>query len=36
MYLVKVDRSEVTNKYQKTRLYKLLDDFVTGGMIARE
>lgn len=31
MYLVKVDRNEVNNKYQKTRLLKLLDEFVTGG-----
>lgn len=31
MYLVKVERNKVNNKYQKNVLFKLLDDFVTGG-----
>ena len=31
MYLVKVDKSEVNNRYQKTRLLTLLDEFVNGG-----
>lgn len=31
MYLVKVEKREVNNKYQKYALYKLLDDFVVRG-----